>query len=141
MYGVNIPTFCEAPILTASSSELCTTVETMYSLSYLYKALGDNSFADRCELAAFNALPVVVTPDWRARQDMTQPNQPYSKKLSRTPFSNTNTLGQTYSLEGNYPCCTVNHPQGYPKFLSASFVKVGGNGLAHALLSPSTVST
>jgi hypothetical protein len=127
--------------LTAYSSELCTTVETMYSLSYLYQALGDNSFADRCELAAFNALPVAVTPDWWARQYMTQPNQPFSKKLSRTPFSNTNTFGQTYSLEGNYPCCTVNHPQGYPKFLSASFVKVGENGLAHALLSPTIVST
>jgi hypothetical protein len=112
----------------------------MYSLSYLYQAMGDKSFADRCELAAFNALPVAVTPDWWARQYMTQPNQPYAKNLSRTPFSNTNTLGQTYSLEGNYPCCTVNHPQGYPKFLSASFVKVGGNGLAHALLSPATVS-
>jgi hypothetical protein len=113
----------------------------MYSLSYLYQALGDNSFADRCELAAFNALPVAVTPDWWARQYMTQPNQPYAKNLSHTPFSNTNTLGQTYSLEGNYPCCTVNHPQGYPKFLSASFVKVKDNGLAHALLSPATVST
>jgi hypothetical protein len=72
---------------------------------------------------------------------MSQPNQPYSKNLSETPFYNVNTLGQTFGLEPNYPCCTVNHPQGYPKFLSASFVKIGDNGLGHALLSPSTVST
>jgi hypothetical protein len=32
----------------------------MYSLSYLYQTMGDNNFADRCELAAFNALPVMV---------------------------------------------------------------------------------
>lgn len=122
-------------------SELCTTVETMYSLSYLYQTLGDSSFADRTELAAFNALPVALTPDWWAHQYLTQPNQPAAKFLEETPFWNVNGWGQTYGLEPNYPCCTVNHPQGYPKFLSAMFVGVGGNGLAHALLGPGKVET
>jgi len=72
-----------------------------------------------------------------------EPNSPYSRKLTdgHPPFWNVNPLGQTYGLEPNYPCCTVNHPQGYPKFLSASFVGVGSNGLGHALLSPAKVST
>lgn len=122
-------------------AETCTAVEAMYSLSYLYQALGDNYYADRAELAAYNALPVSVTPDWWARQYLAQPNQPYSKNLSTTPFSDVNSVGQMYTLEGNYPCCTVNHPQGYPKFLSASFVQVGSDGLAHALLAPANVST
>lgn len=124
-----------------SGSELCTDVETMYSLSYLYQALGTNYYADRAELAAFNSLPVALTPDWWAHQYMSEPNQPYAQNLSETPFWNTNTWGQTFGLEPNYPCCTVNHPQGWPKFLSASFVRVGENGLAHALLSPGTVNT
>ena len=72
---------------------------------------------------------------------MAEPNQGYSQDLTESPFWNVNTLGQTFGLEPNYPCCTVNHPQGYPKFLSNSFVTVGDNGLGHALLSPATATT
>jgi glycosyl hydrolase family 127 (putative beta-L-arabinofuranosidase) len=113
----------------------------MFSLSYLYHALGDNSFADRAELAAFNALPAAVTGDWWAHQYVTQPNQPFSKELDERPFWNVNEKGQTFGLEPDYPCCTVNHPQGFPKFLSASWATAGVDGIAHALLSPSSLST
>ncbi|KAI9885016.1 MAG: hypothetical protein M1823_003184 [Watsoniomyces obsoletus] len=108
---------------------------------YLYRAIGDKSFADRCERTAFNALPVMMSPDWWAHQYVAQTNQPYSRPLPESPFFNVNNRGQTYGLEPHYPCCTVNHPQGYPKFLSASFVRVGQHGLGHALLSPARLST
>ncbi|KAK4544720.1 hypothetical protein LTR36_003969 [Oleoguttula mirabilis] len=124
-----------------SGAELCTSVETIYSLSYLYQALGINYYADRAELSAFNSLPAMLTPDWWGRQYMEQENQPYAQDLPETPFYNTNSWGQTFGLEPNYPCCTVNHPQGWPKFLSNSFVRVCENGLAHALLSPGTART
>ena len=39
------------------------------------------------------------------------------------------------------PCCTVNHPQGLPKFVQAAYVTLGDNGLVHALLSPASVTT
>lgn len=122
-------------------TELCAVVETMFSLSYLYQTMGDNGFADRCERAAFNALPVMVTSDWWAHQYVAQTNQPISHELSKSPFWNVGNLGQIYGTEPNYPCCTVNYPQGYPKFLSASFVRQGDSGLAHALLGPSEVMT
>ncbi|KAK2767371.1 hypothetical protein FQN53_006457 [Emmonsiellopsis sp. PD_33] len=122
-------------------TELCSVVETMYSLSYLYQSIGDRGFADRCELAAFNALPVMLTPDWWAHQYVAQTNQPVSHELKTTPFYNVNGFGQTFGLEPNYPCCTVNHPQGYPKFVSNMFVRTGYTGIAHALLGPAEVRT
>lgn len=82
-----------------SGSELCTSVETIYSLPYLYQALGTNEYADGAELAAFNSLPAMLTPDWRGRQYMAEPNQPYTQNLSETPFYNTNSWGQTFGLE------------------------------------------
>lgn len=72
---------------------------------------------------------------------MSQPNQPYSKNLSETPFYDVNTVGQTFGLEPNYPCCTVNHPQGLPKFTQSAYLTLGDAGLLHALLSPTTVTT
>ncbi|KAH8705298.1 hypothetical protein BGW36DRAFT_421860 [Talaromyces proteolyticus] len=121
--------------------ELCSVVETIYSLSYLYQALGDVDFADRAELAAYNALPVMLTPDWWAHQYVAQTNQPISHTLSEDPFWNVDLEGQHFGLAPNYPCCTVNHPQGYPKFVSNSFVRSGDNGIAHALLGPTSVKT
>ncbi|KAJ5999660.1 hypothetical protein N7481_000069 [Penicillium waksmanii] len=122
-------------------SELCTDVETIYSLAYNYFALGDSSYADRAELAAFNALPAALSGDWWAHQYVTQPNQPYSKNLTDEPFWNTGSLSQTFAVEPDYPCCTVNHPQGYPKFAMYSFLKNGGSGIVHSLLSPGRVQT
>lgn len=128
----------------------------MYSLSYLYQVLGNNDFADRCELAAFNALPVAISSNHWKRQYLTLANQPFSCWLhGPNGFWNvgdgglvygggkTSALGAcnsySYLVDTNYPCCTVNMPQGLPKFLSASFVNIGTNGLGHALLIPARV--
>lgn len=92
-------------------------------------------------MAAFNALPAAMSGDWWSHQYMTQPNQPYSKNLSATPFFDTNSISQTFGLEPNYPCCTVNHPQGYPKFTMYSFLKNGETGIVHSLLSPGRIQT
>lgn len=80
-------------------SELCTAVETMFSMSYLYHLMGDKSFADHCELAAFNALPTMLTGDQWTRQYLTLANQPFSYHLDgEVPFFNAGQDGILYGL-------------------------------------------
>jgi hypothetical protein len=121
-------------------TELCSVVESMFSLNYLYQALGDRDLADKSELAAYNALPVMLMPHWWAHQYVAQTNQPSSQRLDSTPFWNVGPFGQTFGTEPNYPCCTVNM-QGYAKWVPAMFVGDGNDGLAHVLLGPAHVST
>ena len=83
-------------------SELCMTVESIFSLSYLYRAMGDNEFADKAELAAFNALPAGIAPDWWSHQYVTQTNQPWSKNLTGDPFYNVVSYGNVFGLEPNF---------------------------------------
>ncbi len=52
--------------------------------------MGDRQFADHCERAAFNALPVMFTNDLWAHQYLVVPNQPYTYPLNGpNPFWNT----------------------------------------------------
>ncbi|KIW04993.1 hypothetical protein, variant [Verruconis gallopava] len=122
-------------------SELCMAVESMFSYAYLYRFHGVNEYADRAELAAFNALPVAISADWWSHQYVTQTNQPWSRNLTAKPFFNVVSYGNTYGLEPNFPCCTVNHPQGYPKYVASSFVQQGQDTLVHILLGPTSVET
>jgi hypothetical protein len=119
-------------------TELCSVVESMYSLTYLYQAFGDRDFADKLELAAYNALPVMFMPEWWAHQYIAQTNQPVSKRLGETPFWNVGPWGTMFGTEPNFPCCTVNM-QGYSKFIPSLYVRVGNQGLAHAVLGPAQV--
>jgi hypothetical protein len=49
-------------IFTVVGYELCTIVETMFSISIAYSAWGNSSDADRLESIAFNALPASFDP-------------------------------------------------------------------------------
>ncbi|KAI1341439.1 duf1680 domain-containing protein [Xylariaceae sp. FL0016] len=124
-------------------AELCTSTEVTFSMAWIYQYLADNDLADWAELTAFNAYPGQLYPDWWSHQYVQQENQPWSRNLTEKPdmWTNVGSYGNVFGLEPNYPCCTVNHPQGYPKFLANSFVATQDGGIAHVLLSPGSVTT
>ncbi|KAF2113894.1 duf1680 domain-containing protein [Lophiotrema nucula] len=123
-------------------AELCIAAEIMFSTAYIYQFLGDNDIADWVEQTAFNAFPVSVAPDWWSHQYVQQENQPWSRNLTTDDnWWDVNSYANVFGLEPNYPCCTVNHPQAYPKFLANSFLATEDEGLAHVFLIPGTAAT
>lgn len=95
-------------------------VESMFSYAYLYRFHGANYFADRAELAAFNAFPAALSPDCKhlprlyamcltnmmilgwSHQYVTQTNQPWSRNLTGNPFGNVVSYSNTFGLEPNF---------------------------------------
>ncbi|OSD04868.1 hypothetical protein PYCCODRAFT_1363452 [Trametes coccinea BRFM310] len=122
-------------------TELCLVVETMFSGSYLYQVIGDPKFADRVERITYNALPAELTGDMWSRQYLQQQNQIAAKNMTPNPFPNDGPYSNVFGLEPNYPCCTVNHPQGWPKFISNAFVTTPDQkSLVHVYLGPFNVN-
>ncbi|KAI0482287.1 hypothetical protein GGR56DRAFT_670191 [Xylariaceae sp. FL0804] len=122
-------------------AELCIAAEVMFSSAYIYQYLGDNDIADWAEQTAFNAFPVSVSSDWWSHQYVQQENQPWSKNLTTDElWWDVDAYGNVFGLEPNYPCCLVNHPQAYPKFLANSFATTADGGLAHLFLVPGTAA-
>ncbi|KAI1053249.1 hypothetical protein LB506_012310 [Fusarium annulatum] len=122
-------------------SELCMAVESIFSYAFLYRFHGINNYADKAELAAFNAFPAAMSPDWWSHQYVTQTNQIRSGNLTQNPFFNVVSYANTYGLEPNFPCCTVNHPQAYAKYVASSYAKINESSVAHILLGPTSVET
>ncbi|KAJ7742166.1 hypothetical protein DFH07DRAFT_964682 [Mycena maculata] len=122
-------------------TELCLVVEAMFSYvlgaSYLYQVIGDLKFADQVERMAYNALPATLTGDMWARQYLQQQNQIASKNMTPNPFPEDGPYSNVFGLEPNYPCCTVDFPQGWPKFATNAFlVTPDKESLVHLYLGP-----
>ncbi|KAG7094358.1 hypothetical protein E1B28_007958 [Marasmius oreades] len=123
-------------------TELCLVVETMFSGSYLYQVIGDLKFADRVERITYNALPATITGDMWSRQYLQQENQIASQNMNPNPFPNDGAYSNVFGLEPNYPCCTVNFPQGWPKFVTNSFLATPDNSnLVQLYLGPFSTTT
>jgi hypothetical protein len=123
----------------AQGTELCSVVETQFSLEQMISILGDPSLADRLERIAFNALPATFSADMWAHQYDQQPNQVLCSVQPRDWTSN-GSESNVFGLEPNFGCCTANMHQGWPKFV-ASLWMASCDGLAAVAYGPSLVST
>jgi hypothetical protein len=124
----------------SQGSELCTVVETMFSLEWSLAILGNAELADRLERIAFNALPGAFTDDMWAHQYNQEPNQ-VECSLHHKPWTTDGPESNLFGLEPNFGCCTANYHQGWPKFTASLFMLSSDDGLAAMAYAPCVVRT
>lgn len=124
----------------SQGTELCTVVETMFSLEQSLAILGDPSLGDRLERIAFNALPGAFTDDMWAHQYNQEPNQ-IIVGLHSKPWTTDGPESNLYGLDPNFGCCTANYHQGWPKFTASLFMLSADDGLAATAYAPCEMRT
>ncbi|MFN2977449.1 glycoside hydrolase family 127 protein [Terriglobus aquaticus] len=124
----------------SQGSELCTVVETMFSLEVALAMFGDAPIADRLEKIAYNALPGTITADMWAHQYDQQPNQ-VQCSLNTKPWTTNGPESNLFGLEPHFGCCTANYHQGWPKFVASLWMRSSDDGLAAVAYGPCTVNT
>lgn len=124
----------------SQGTELCTVVETMFSLEQSLAILGEPELGDRLERIAFNALPGAFTDDMWAHQYNQEPNQ-IIVGLHHKPWTTDGPESNLYGLDPNFGCCTANYHQGWPKFASSLFMLSADDGLVAAAYAPCEVRT
>ena len=127
----------------SQGTETCTVVETMYSYEYIFEVFGNLSHADRCEQIAYNALPAALTGDMWAHVYLQQNNQINSQTNNPNIYVTDGPDSNIYGLAPNYGCCTVNFPQGWPKFVVRMYMRPQNdvNGLGVIYYGPSAIQT
>ncbi len=120
-------------------TELCAVVEQMYSYEEIFAHTGDNKWAERLEMLAFNALPATLSEDMWTHQYVQQVNQiACQKTMIMAPWSTNGPYAHTFGLEPNFGCCTANFSQGWPKFALSAFMH-SGNKIINSVMLPSVL--
>jgi len=124
----------------SQGTELCTVVETMFSLEIALAVMGTPALGDRLERIAYNCLPGTFTDDMWAHQYNQQPNQ-VQCSLNHKPWTTDGPESNLYGLEPNFGCCTANFHQGWPKLTTSLWMTSSDDGLVATVYGPCELHT
>lgn len=132
---------CLSGLSPIQGTELCAVAEQMYSYEHLFACSGENKWAERLELLAFNALPATISDDMWTHQYDQLSNQIACVRFPAKPIFRTNGgESHLFGLEPNYGCCTANFNQAWPKFALSAFM-YDGDSIINVLPVPSELKT
>lgn len=114
----------QAPL---DSHETCNITDYTWSMGHLLQITGEARFGDQIERVIFNALPGVITKDFKALQYFSCPNQ-----LVATRTSNHNWMSRgdnRMSFRPGHPvqCCTGNIQRAMPNFVERMWMRGQGD--------------
>ena len=98
--------------------ELCTIVETAFSLAFLHRTHGDIEFADRAERIILNQLPGSLSEDLWSHNYLSQSNEIFAGHTEPHAWRTDGPDSTVYGLAPTYGCCTANFIQGWPKHIA-----------------------
>jgi DUF1680 family protein len=121
--------------------ELCSIVESMFSLEQIIAITGKVQYMDALERMTFNALPTQTTDDYNMKQYFQVANQ---VQVSRGVFDFSlpfdRGMNNVFGLRSGYTCCTSNMHQGWTKFACHLWYLTPDNGVAALEYAPSQLS-
>ncbi|WP_259015681.1 glycoside hydrolase family 127 protein [Emticicia fluvialis] len=121
--------------------ELCSIVETMFSMEQMISVTGDPHYMDALERMTYNALPTQTTDDFNSRQYFQIANQ---VQVSRGVFDFSlpfwRGMCNVFGSYAGYTCCTANMHQGWTKFTSHLWYATPDKGLAALLFAPNNIT-
>ncbi|MBE0698385.1 MAG: glycoside hydrolase family 127 protein, partial [Anaerolineaceae bacterium] len=99
------------------SHETCNITDYGWALGHLLQITGDAHFADQIERVIFNALPGVITKDFKALQYFSCPNQLVATRTSNHNWMSRGDNRMAYRPGHPVQCCTGNIQRAMPNFV------------------------
>ncbi|MBQ3150508.1 MAG: glycoside hydrolase family 127 protein [Clostridia bacterium] len=132
---------CLSGLSPIQGTELCAVAEQMYSYEHLFACTGDNKWAERLELVAFNALPATISDDMWTHQYVQMSNQIACQRFpGKSLFRTNGSEAHLFGLEPNFGCCTANFNQAWPKLALSAFMH-SDNTIINVLPIPSKLDS
>lgn len=120
--------------------ETCVITDYPWALGYLLMATGDASYADGIERAIFNALPGAVTPDFKALQYFSGPNQVIACAGSNHHEHGRGGMQTTFRPNPATECCPGNIHRAMPNYIARMWMDDGRGGIIAACYGPSALT-
>jgi len=127
-------------IYSTAGHKTCVISDYLWSLGYMLMATGHAMYADAMEKIAFNALPGAVTPDFKALQYFSGPNQAIAGPQTNHHPHGTASAHISYRPNPATECCPGNVHRAMPIYAGRMWMEDGSNGIIAALYGPGRVT-